>query len=88
MIVITFGLLGKLQDCRVIDQLSRWVRRVLTNKAAMEEIDGRGETPIIVRQVKYLNNIVEQDHRAIKRVTRPMLNFKSFRLVKSEWNLV
>jgi putative transposase len=32
-----------------------------------------------VRQVKYLNNIVEQDHRAIKRVTRPMLNFKSFR---------
>ena len=30
-------------------------------------------------QVKYLNNIVEQDHRAIKRVTRPTLNFKSFR---------
>jgi len=28
--------------------------------------------------VKYLNNIVEQDHRAIKRVTRPMLSFKSF----------
>ena len=33
----------------------------------------------MVRQVKYLNNIVEQDHRAIKRVTRPILNFKSFR---------
>ena len=28
---------------------------------------------------KYLHNIVEQDPRAIKRVTRPMLNFKSFR---------
>ena len=28
---------------------------------------------------KYLNNIVEQDHRAIKRVVRPMLAFKSFR---------
>ena len=27
---------------------------------------------------KYLNNIVEQDHRAIKRITRPMLGFKSF----------
>ena len=53
------------------------------NKAAMDEINGRGETPIIVRQVKYLNNIVEQDHRAIKRVTRPMLNFKSFRSAKS-----
>lgn len=34
---------------------------------------------IAVRQVKYLNNIVEQDHRAIKRLTRPMLGFKSFR---------
>ena len=30
-------------------------------------------------QVKYLNNIVEQDHRFIKRITKPMLNFKSFR---------
>lgn len=48
------------------------------NKAAMDEINARGEMPIIARQVKYLNNIVEQDHRAIKRVTKPMLNFKSF----------
>ncbi len=32
-----------------------------------------------VRQIKYLNNIVEQDHRAVKRHTRPMLGFKSFR---------
>ena len=39
----------------------------------------REGTNILVRQVKYLNNIVEQDHRAIKRVTKPMLNFKSFR---------
>lgn len=53
------------------------------NKAAMEEIHGRGETPIIARQVKYLHNIVEQDHRAIKRVTRPMLNFKSFRAARN-----
>ncbi len=37
---------------------------------------------IIVRQVKYLNNIVEQDHRAVKRVTNPMLNFKSFQSAK------
>jgi putative transposase len=26
-----------------------------------------------------LNNIVEQDHRAVKRLVRPMLGFKSFR---------
>jgi len=25
------------------------------------------------------NNIVEQDHRAVKRVVRPMMGFKSFR---------
>ena len=28
--------------------------------------------------MKYLNNLVEQDHRGVKRVTRPMLGFKSF----------
>ena len=34
-------------------------------------------------QVKYLNNIVEQDHRAVKRITKPMLGFKSFKAAKS-----
>ena len=34
---------------------------------------------ITVRQQKYLNNLVEQDHRNIKRRVRPMLGFKSFR---------
>ena len=53
------------------------------NKAAMDEINGRGETPIIVRQVKYLNNIVDQDHRFVKRITKPMLNFKSFRAARN-----
>jgi putative transposase len=48
------------------------------NKAAIDAINAGRNVPILVRQVKYLNNIVEQDHRAIKRVTRPMLNFKSF----------
>ena len=37
----------------------------------------------IVRQVKYLNNVVERGHRAVKRITKPMLNFKSFRSAKS-----
>jgi len=30
------------------------------------------------RQVKYLNNILEQDHRRIKRLTGPGLGFGSF----------
>ena len=41
------------------------------------------EIPIAVRQVKYLNNIVEQDHRAVKRMTKPMLGFKSFQSAKN-----
>ena len=31
-----------------------------------------------LRQCKYLNNVIEQDHRFIKRRTRPMLGFKQF----------
>ena len=33
---------------------------------------------IEILQVKYLNNIIEQDHRFIKKLTRPMQTFKSF----------
>ncbi len=32
---------------------------------------------IKIRQCKYLNNIIEQVHRFIKRITKPMLGFKS-----------
>lgn len=35
-------------------------------------------SPVELVRIKYLNNIVEQDHRAIKRRIRPMLGFKSF----------
>tara|TARA_R110001606_G_scaffold166510_1_gene310996 strand:- start:56 stop:514 length:459 start_codon:yes stop_codon:yes gene_type:complete len=33
---------------------------------------------VTIRQVKYLNNILEQDHRFIKRITGPMMGFKAF----------
>ncbi len=33
---------------------------------------------IHIRQIKYLNNIVEQDHRFIKKRVRSMLGFKCF----------
>ncbi len=49
------------------------------NTAAIESYNAEHETDIEIRKVKYLNNIVEQDHRAVKRVVRPMLGFKSFR---------
>lgn len=54
-----------------------------SNKAAIDAINAARDIPINVRQVKYLNNIVEQDHRAVKRISRPMLNFKSFHAAKA-----
>jgi len=33
---------------------------------------------IEIYQVKYLNNVVEQDHRFIKEITRSMMGFKAF----------
>jgi putative transposase len=48
------------------------------NAAAIRNYNKEHGTAIIIRQVKYFNNIVEQDHRAVQRVTRPMLGFKSF----------
>ena len=33
---------------------------------------------IQIRQIKYLNNIVEQDHRGMKRIVKPMMGFKAF----------
>jgi transposase-like protein len=38
---------------------------------------------IQIRQIKYLNNIVEQDHRFIKKRVRSMLGLKTFRTAKS-----
>ena len=49
-----------------------------SNKAAMNGINAKREKGIEIRQIKYLNNIVEQDHRAVKRISKPMLGFKSF----------
>ncbi|WP_217591323.1 IS6 family transposase [Burkholderia sp. GbtcB21] len=48
------------------------------NLAALKDINATREQPIKIRQQKYLNNIVEQDHRAIKRRTRSMMGFKDF----------
>ena len=53
------------------------------NQPALKQLNKEREVPITIRQVKYLNNIVEQDHRAIKRITRPMLGFKSFRAARA-----
>jgi putative transposase len=49
------------------------------NAAAIEALKEETGQEIEIRQIKYLNNLVEQDHRSIKRIVRPMLGLKSFR---------
>ena len=53
------------------------------NEAAIDQIIKNNDTSIVIRQVKYLNNIVEQDHQAVKRTTKPMLGFKFFQSAKN-----
>ena len=48
------------------------------NTAALASIQADSGLGIIMRQSKYLNNLIEQAHRAVKRITRPMMGFKSF----------
>ena len=50
------------------------------NNAALKSLNTslEKENKIEIRQIKYLNNVVEQDHRFIKRITKPMMGFKSF----------
>ena len=51
---------------------------------AIQELKEEKKIPagIQIRQIKYLNNTVEQDHRFIKKRVRTMLGFKSFRTAK------
>ena len=53
------------------------------NEAAIKSYNEEHGTTIIIRQVKYLNNIVEQDHRGVKRITRRMLGFEAFDAAQS-----
>ena len=48
------------------------------NTAALEALQEETGQAIAIRQSKYLNNRIEQDHRAVKRIVRPMLGFKTF----------
>jgi transposase-like protein len=47
---------------------------------AVAELKAAGTLPrrVRIRSCKYLNNIIEQDHRRIKQRIRPMLGFKQF----------
>ena len=59
------------------------------NTAALQQLNlvfllaGLWHKVLEIRQIKYLNNIVEQDHRGIKRIIRPMLGFKAFKSARA-----
>ena len=48
---------------------------------AIQELKNEKKLPkrVEIKQVKYLNNIIEQGHRSIKRIVNLMLGFQSFR---------
>jgi NAD(P)-dependent dehydrogenase (short-subunit alcohol dehydrogenase family) len=48
------------------------------NEAAIKSNNQEHGTSIEIPQLKYVNNIIEEDHRGVKRVTRPLLGFTSF----------
>ena len=53
------------------------------NTAPIKSIQTDAGVDIEMRQIKSLNHIVEQEHRAIKRVVRPLLGFKTFRCARA-----
>jgi putative transposase len=53
------------------------------NTAAIEALRADSGADIEMRQSKYLNNLIEQDHRGVKRIVRPMLGFKNFRCARA-----
>ena len=48
------------------------------NCAGLKQVNREMKKRIKIRECKYLNNIIEQDHRRIKKLTQPMLGFKNF----------
>ena len=54
------------------------VQQTTANTAAIESVKADACVDLLMRQNKYLNNIVEQDYRGVKRVTQPILGLKSF----------
>ena len=52
------------------------------NTAAVTSIQADSGLHIEMRQSKYLNKLSEQDRRAVKRMARPMLGFKTLRCAR------
>jgi len=82
---------ARLSDTRDLTAAEAFFRSAWTVGGVIPDritTDGHDAYPRAIRNVfgywvmdrthRYLNNHLEQDHRAVKRITRPMLGFKSF----------
>ncbi len=57
-----------------------------SNKGVLQKINKTRANPINIIKEKFLNNLVEQDHRKIKRKMKISLNFKSMNEVSQGYN--
>jgi len=55
----------------------------VASAAAIRGANEAHATTMAIRQVRYLDHGLEQDHRAVKRLTRPMLGFTSVEAAQS-----
>ncbi|VAW73533.1 Mobile element protein [hydrothermal vent metagenome] len=55
------------------------------NKAGIKSYNNETHRRLNISQCKYLNSIIEQDHRFIKRKTKLMLGFNSFTVAQKHW---
>lgn len=65
---------------RIVINGSRTNREAILSRDTTNRLQDRSRRklkPIRIRQSAYLNNRIEQDHRAIKRRVRPMLGFRA-----------
>jgi len=53
-------------------------------KAAIESYNAEHDTTIAICQTTYCNHIVEQDHRAVKRVTRPLIGIELMHMMQKK----
>jgi transposase-like protein len=75
---------GRHFDQEIVVLNVRWYVTYAASHRAVADLKGSGELPkrVKVRSCKYLNNIVEQDHRRVKQRLGPMLGLKSFPMAR------
>jgi transposase-like protein len=66
----------KQQDQSQIKWLSDFIWNIADDR--LRDVYVRGKYRDVILPFKYLNNMIEQDHRRIKQRIRPMLGFKRF----------